>query len=100
MGFVDAFLASALAATPPLWHSAPGMKPELLQRITIEEGKCGGRPCIRGKRMRVTDLLELLSAGASFEEILEDYTFLERDDILAAIEYAARQTDHVVLQAS
>ena len=76
------------------------MKSELLRRITIEPGKCGGRPCIRGKRFRVTDVLALLSAGASFEEILEDYPFLERDDILAAIEYAARQTDHVVLQAS
>lgn len=76
------------------------MKPELLRRITIEPGKCGGRPCIRGKRMRVTDVLELLSAGASFDEILRDYAFLERDDILAAIEYAARQTDHVVLQTS
>ncbi|MBI1902471.1 MAG: DUF433 domain-containing protein [Planctomycetia bacterium] len=72
----------------------------LLQRITIEAGKCGGRPCIRGQRMRVTDVLDLLSAGASFEEILEDYPFLERDDIRAALAYAARQTDHVVLQAS
>lgn len=76
------------------------MKVDLLRRITIEPGKCGGRPCIRGKRMRVTDVLELLSAGAPFEEILEDHPFLEREDILAAIEYAARQTDHVVLQAS
>jgi uncharacterized protein (DUF433 family) len=76
------------------------MKTDLLQRITIEDGKCGGRPCIRGKRLRVTDVLALLSAGASFEEILADYPFLERDDILAAIEYAARQTDHVVLQTS
>jgi uncharacterized protein (DUF433 family) len=76
------------------------MKTELLKRITVEDGKCGGRPCIRGKRMRVTDVLQLLSAGASFEEILEDYPFLEREDILAAIEYAARQTDHVVLQTA
>ncbi len=76
------------------------MKRELLQRITIEKGKCGGRPCIRGKRMRVTDVLDLLSADASFEEILTDYPFLEREDILAAIEYAARHVDHVVLQAS
>jgi uncharacterized protein (DUF433 family) len=76
------------------------MKSDLLRRVSIEPGKCGGRPCIHGKRMRVTDVLELLSAGASFEEILADYPFLERDDILAAIEYAARQTDHVVLQAS
>ena len=71
-----------------------------LYRITIEPGKCGGQPCIRGKRIRVTDILELLSAGASFEEILEDYPFLEREDLFATLEYAARQTDHVVLQAS
>jgi uncharacterized protein (DUF433 family) len=76
------------------------MNPELLKRITIEEGKCGGKPCIRGKRMRVIDILELLSSGASFEEILEDYSFLERDDVLAAIEYAARQIDHTVLTPS
>jgi uncharacterized protein (DUF433 family) len=50
--------------------------------------------------MRVTDILELLSAGASFEEILEDYPLLEREDLFAALEYAARQTDHIVLQAS
>lgn len=76
------------------------MNTELLQRITIEPGKCGGRPCIRGKRMRVVDVLQLLSAGATFEEILSDYPFLEREDILAAIEYAAVQTDHVVLQSA
>ena len=74
------------------------MNVELLKRITIEPGKCGGRPCIRSMRMRVTDVLQLLSAGASYEEILEDYPDLEREDILAAIEYAAHQTDHVVLQ--
>ena len=76
------------------------MNTELLQRITIEPGKCGGRPCIRGKRMRVVDVLQLLSAGAAFEEILSDYPFLEREDILAAIEYAAVQTDHIVLQSA
>lgn len=48
-------------------------------------------------RIRVTDILELLSEGASFEEILEAYPSLQRDDILAAIEYAAHQTDHAVL---
>ena len=76
------------------------MKRERLQRITIEAGKCGGRPCIRGLRIRVTDILELLSAGASFDEILKDYSFLEREDILAALDYAAYQTDHAVLQSS
>lgn len=70
-----------------------------LSRITIEEGKCGGRPCIRGYRIRVTDILELLGSGASIDEILADYVLLEREDILAAIEYAAHQADHPVLLA-
>jgi uncharacterized protein (DUF433 family) len=70
---------------------------ELFSRITIEPGKCGGRPCIRGYRIRVSDILDLLAAGASREEILADYDFLEPDDIRAAISYAARQTDHTVL---
>ena len=65
------------------------MSTELLSRITVEPGKCGGKPCIRGKRMRVSDILDLLGAGASFEEILRDYPSLERDDILAALTYAA-----------
>jgi uncharacterized protein (DUF433 family) len=76
------------------------MNLERLNRITVEADKCGGRPCIRGHRIRVTDVLELLGAGASFEEILADYPFLEREDILAALDYAAYQTDHVVLPAS
>jgi uncharacterized protein (DUF433 family) len=50
--------------------------------------------------MRVTDVLELLGAGASIDEILADYAFLEREDVLAAIEYAAHQADHSVLLAS
>ena len=73
---------------------------KLLERITLEPGKCGGQPCIRGKRMRVTDVLDLLSHGASHEEILADYSFLEPDDILAAIAYASRLTDHVVLTSA
>ncbi len=73
------------------------MNTELLSRITVEAGKCGGKPCIRGKRIRVTDVLELLGAGASHDEILRDYPMLERDDICAALIYAAHQTDHVVL---
>lgn len=73
------------------------MSIERLKRITVDEGKCGGRPCIRGFRIRVADVLDLLAAGSSYEEILADYPFLEKEDILAAIEYAARQGDHVVL---
>ena len=70
---------------------------EAVDRITVEPGKCGGRPCIRGTRFRVMDLLELLAAGASHEEILRDYPFLEPEDIRAALLYSARQADHVVL---
>jgi uncharacterized protein (DUF433 family) len=76
------------------------MSTERLKRITVEEGKCAGRPCIRGLRIRVSDVLDLLAAGASYEEILADYPFLEREDILAALEYAARQADHIVLATS
>jgi uncharacterized protein (DUF433 family) len=51
-------------------------------------------------RIRVTDVLELLSSDASFDEILADYPYLEREDILAAIEYAAWQADHAVLRSA
>lgn len=61
------------------------MSAERLNRITIEQGKCGGRPCIRGLRIRVSDVLDLLAAGASYEEILTDYPFLVKEDILAAM---------------
>lgn len=71
-----------------------------VERITIEPGKCGGRPCIRGMRIRVVDILEMLSCGTGFDEILEDYPYLEREDILAALAYAARQTDHPILEAA
>jgi uncharacterized protein (DUF433 family) len=63
----------------------------LLDRITIELGKCGGRPCIRGYRLRVSDILDLITAGAGREEILADYPFLEAEDIVAALTYAAKQ---------
>jgi uncharacterized protein (DUF433 family) len=70
---------------------------DLLERITVEAGKCGGRPCIRGQRMRVSDVLDLLSHGASHAEILEDYPFLVEEDIYACMAYASKLTDHVVL---
>jgi uncharacterized protein (DUF433 family) len=76
------------------------MSNDLLKRITVKPGKCGGRPCIRGMRIRVTDVLQLLSSGASHEEVLADYPDLERDDIMAVLSYAAHQTDHIVLQTA
>jgi uncharacterized protein (DUF433 family) len=68
-----------------------------LKQITFHDAQCGGRACLRGMRIRVADIPELLSGGASYEEILEDYPYPGREDILAAIEYAARQADHPVL---
>ena len=62
--------------------------PELLRRITINPKQCGGRPCIRGMRIRVSDILDLFVAGLSAEEILEEMPDLERDDLKAALAYA------------
>lgn len=61
-------------------------------RITLDPAICHGKPCIRGLRYPVENLLELLAAGMSIEEILADYEDLEREDILAALSYAARLT--------
>jgi uncharacterized protein (DUF433 family) len=71
-----------------------------LHRITVDPEQCGGRPCIRGLRIRVKDILDLLAAGASREEILSDYPVLEPEDVTAALELAARQSDHPVLRVA
>jgi uncharacterized protein (DUF433 family) len=76
------------------------MKSDLLNRITFNPLQCGGRPCIRGMRIRVVDILELLASGATREEILADFPYLESDDITAALLFASRQSDHLVLQAA
>jgi uncharacterized protein (DUF433 family) len=71
-----------------------------LNRITVDPGQCGGRPCLRNLRIRVKDVLDLLAAGATREEILGDYPLLEDGDITASLEYAARQSDHPVLRSA
>ncbi|MEV4421261.1 DUF433 domain-containing protein [Patulibacter sp. NPDC049589] len=71
-----------------------------LVRITVDTAVAHGRPVVRGTRMRVSDVLSLLAAGASEAEILEDYPYLTRDDIGACLEYAAAQADHAILAAS
>lgn len=72
---------------------------DLLDRITINPNQCGGRPCIRGMRIRVSDVLDLLAAGQSLDEILESYPYLEAEDIAACLSYAARRLDHPTLAA-
>ena len=64
--------------------------PDLLDRITIDPGICHGKPCIRGLRYPVEVILELLAGGATTEDILRDHDDLERDDVLAALAFAAR----------
>lgn len=68
-------------------------------RITIEPGKMGGRPCIRGLRIRVADILDMLAHGASRADILESYPDLEDADISAALAYARRAVDHRIIAA-
>ncbi len=69
-------------------------------RITVNPNQCGGKPCIRGMRIRVKDVLDLLAAGVPEPEILKDYPDLEPEDIRAALEYAAASMDHPVLQSA
>lgn len=66
---------------------------ELSSRITVDPGQCGGRPCVRGMRIRVVDVLDLLAAGLSAAEVLEELPDLESDDIRAALEFASRQLE-------
>jgi uncharacterized protein (DUF433 family) len=66
-------------------------------RITIEADKRGGKPCIRGMRITVYDVLEYLASGMSWEEILGDFPYLERDDIIAALMYAADRDRHMLV---
>lgn len=71
----------------------------LLERITVNPKQCGSRPCIRGMRIRVSDVLDLFAAGLSAEQILAEMPDLEMDDLRATLSYAARKLDHPVLVA-
>ena len=70
-----------------------------LARITVNPEQCGGRPCIRGLRIRVIDILDLLASGQTPQEILADFPDLEPEDITAALRYASRRLDHPILAA-
>ena len=70
---------------------------DLLARITMNPDQCGGRACVRGMRIRVIDVLDLLAAGLSREQVLEELPDLELEDISASLVYASRRLDHPVL---
>lgn len=85
-----------LAFPPPTMMVA---MPNLLDRITVNPDQCGGRPCVRGMRIRVIDVLDLLSNGLTAEQVLEELPDLEPEDIQACLAYASRRLDHPVLGA-
>lgn len=72
---------------------------ELAERITADPKQCGGRPCIRGMRIRVSDVLDLLASGLSPQEILDEMPDLELEDISASLRFASRRLDHPVIAA-
>lgn len=68
-------------------------------RISVDPAVCGGRPTVAGTRMRVTDILEMLAAGAAEAEILSDFPYLTREDIRASLAFAAGAADHPIVTA-
>ena len=72
---------------------------ELMERITVDPEQCGGRPCIRGMRIRVSDVLDLLANGLSPGDIIEELPDLELEDIRASLRFASRRLNHPVVAA-
>lgn len=69
-------------------------------RVIIDPEVCGGRPIVSGTRMRVSDVLDALAASVSIDELLADFSYLTREDIIACLAYGARAVDHAVVQAA
>lgn len=72
---------------------------QVFERITVDPSVCGGRPCVRGMRIRVSDVLDLLASGLSAEQVLEELPDLEREDIDAVLRFASTRLDHPILAA-
>lgn len=72
---------------------------ELFERITVNPAQCGGRPCIRGMRIRVIDVLELLAAGLTQQQVLEELPDIEAEDISACLRFASSRLNHPILAA-
>lgn len=69
----------------------------LAARITVDPGQCGGRPCVRSMRIRVTDVLDLLATGLTPQQVIEELPDLEPEDIQACLRFASRRVDHPVV---
>lgn len=100
------FLVPSFAAShKPNWKlgsatsaALPYLSP--MNRITIDPEQCGGRPCIRGMRIRVIDVLDLLAAGLTSQQVVEELPDLEPEDIQACLHYASRKLNHPILVAA
>ncbi len=73
--------------------------PGIDERITVDPEQCGGRPCIRGLRIRVSDVLDLLASGLTPQQVLDELPDLELEDIRACLRFASRRLDHPVVPA-
>lgn len=76
-----------------------GQHDDLLNRITQRPGQCGGRPCIRGMRIRVSDVIDMIAGGMTEAQVLAEYPYLEPDDIRACLVFAARRVSHTEIAA-
>ena len=72
---------------------------QLMDRITVNPQQCGGRPCVRGMRIRVIDVLDLLAAGLSPAQVVDELPDLELADVTACLRFASRRVDHPILAA-
>ncbi|WP_324194063.1 DUF433 domain-containing protein [Nocardia blacklockiae] len=93
---------SRVSASRPAFAEVPLARGyhHAVSRITFDPNQLGGRPCIRGMRIRVKDVLELLAAGETEDSILEDFPYLEREDIRACLAFAAAEADHPILRTA
>ena len=71
----------------------------LADRITVDPAQCGGRPCVRGRRIRVTDVLDLLASGLSAAQVVEELPDLELEDVTACLRFASRRLAHPIVAA-
>jgi predicted nuclease of predicted toxin-antitoxin system/uncharacterized protein (DUF433 family) len=76
-----------------------GQTVELMERITVNPDQCGGRPCVRGMRIRVIDVLDLLASAMNAEQVVEELPDLELEDIAACLRFASSRLDHPILAA-
>lgn len=72
----------------------------VFDRITVNQERCGGRPCIRGMRIRVTDILDLIASGLTVKDVLAEMPDLEEEDIRQALAYASSKIDHPILKVA